>query len=216
MKELIKNSRVCGYLEKIFRSLNEDKFNGELETPIITVQSTPRAYGHITVRKVWKNSRHGEQYEINIGAGTLNRPIEDVVSTMLHEMVHLYNLMHDIQDCSRGGTYHNKKFKEKAEEVGLVIDYDSRIGWSITSPGEDLINYIVGQQWEDILINREEGVRISIGGKSGDSGSGADDIEKKPSSTRKYQCPCCGMSVRATKEVRIICADCAELLRLCS
>ncbi len=52
MKELVKNSRVCGYLEKIYRELNMDKFGGELEEPIITVQSTPRAYGHVTCGKV--------------------------------------------------------------------------------------------------------------------------------------------------------------------
>lgn len=167
MKELIKNSRVCGYLEKIFRELNVDKFGGELEEPIITVQSTPRAYGHVTCSKVWKSKYDEEsgKYELNMGAGTIARPIEETVSTMLHEMVHIYNLMHDIQDCSRNNTYHNKKFKTKAEEVGLVIDHDPRIGWSITSPSDELVLYIAEKGWEDILINRQEGYRIPIGGK---------------------------------------------------
>lgn len=215
MKELIKNSRVSGYLERIFRTLNQDKFEGKLEAPIITIQSTPRAYGHITVGKVWKNVYDGEQYELNIGAGTLNRPIENVVSTMLHEMVHLYHLMHGIQDCSRGCTYHNKRFKAKAEEVGLVIEYDSRIGWSITSPSESLIEYIIEQGWEDILINRDESFRVAVGGNAGDGQDGQTDTTgKKPSSTRKYQCPCCGMSVRATKVVRVSCMDCNTQLEL--
>lgn len=48
MKETIKTSRTAGYLEKIFRALNTDWFGGELEEPIITIQSTPRAYGHVT------------------------------------------------------------------------------------------------------------------------------------------------------------------------
>ncbi|MCM1191055.1 MAG: SprT-like domain-containing protein [Lachnospiraceae bacterium] len=215
MKELLKNSRVCGYLEKIFRQLNEDKFSGELETPIITIQSTPRAYGHITVGKVWGNAHGGMQYELNIGAGTLNRPIENVVSTMLHEMVHLYNLMHDIQDTSRGGTYHNKKFKDKAESVGLIIEYDSHIGWSVTSPSESLIDYVLEKDWTDVLINRNESCRISIGGNSGSLNGADDDTGRKPSSTRKYQCPRCGMSVRATKVVRIMCVDCMELMQVC-
>lgn len=213
MKELLKSSRVCGYLEKMFRQLNEDMFHGELEVPIITIQSTPRAYGHITVGKVWDNAKGTRQYELNIGAGTLNRPIENVVSTMLHEMVHLYHLMHDIQDCSRGNTYHNKKFKAKAEEVGLVIEYDSRIGWSITSPSEALIEYIINQGWSEILINREESYKISIGGKAGNADT--DSPTRKPSSTRKYQCPHCGMSVRATKTVRIMCVDCMEIMQVC-
>lgn len=205
MKELVKNSRVSGYLEKIFRTLNADKFGGELEVPIITVQSTPKAYGHFTCGKVWMNAHGDDQYEINIGAGTLNRPIENVVSTLLHEMVHLYNQMHCIKDCSRGNTYHNKRFKAKAEEVGLIIEYDSKIGWSVTSPSEELLDYIIKQGWEDILINRNDGLRISGGSGDGD---------KKKSSTRKYQCPCCGMSVRATKEVHISCMDCNVQLEI--
>lgn len=209
MKQLEKTSRVCGYLEKLFRTLNKDKFGGELEMPIITVQSTPRAYGHITCSRVWESAKGDNQYELNIGAGTLNRPIENVVATLLHEMVHLYNLMHDIRDCSRGNTYHNKKFKVKAEEVGLIIDHDPRIGWSVTGPSEELIDYIIDQGWEEILINRNEAIRI--GGRSG-NGNGDSNPDKKPSSTRKYQCPCCGISVRATKTVNIICANCAELM----
>ena len=43
MKETIKTSRTAGYLEKIFRALNQDYFGGELEEAIITIQSTPRA-----------------------------------------------------------------------------------------------------------------------------------------------------------------------------
>lgn len=213
MKDLVKNSRVCGYLEKIYRELNNDMFGGELEEPIITVQSTPRAYGHVTCSKVWKSkyNEENEKYELNIGAGTIARPIEDTISTMLHEMVHIYNLMHGIQDCSRGNTYHNKKFKAKAEEVGLVIDQDPRIGWSITSPSDSLILYIAEKGWKDILINRDEGYRLPISGKKGKDTTDPDDqteIPKKKSSTRKYICPCCGNSVRATKTVRIMCMDC--------
>lgn len=217
MKELVKGSRALGYLEKMYRQLNQDKFGGELEEPIITIQSTPRAYGHVTIGKIWKSGEN-RKYELNIGAGTIDRPIENVVSTLLHEMVHIYHLQHDIKDCSRGGTYHNKKFKEKAESVGLVIGHDKRIGYSITSPSDDLILYIAEQGWEDIRIGRDEGYtpRPSGGDNSTDSGSiPRGGTEKKPSSTRKYQCPCCKMSVRATREVRIICADCAELLQVC-
>lgn len=118
MKETIKTSRTAGYLEKIFRALNADWFGGELEEPIITIQSTPRAYGHVTVAKVWKR-KDQQRHELNIGAETLERPIEEVVSTIMHEAVHLYNLAHGVQDCSRGGSYHNKRFKEEAERRGL-------------------------------------------------------------------------------------------------
>lgn len=212
MKETVKSSRTLGYLEKIYRQLNVDFFNGELEDCTITVQSTPRAYGHVTCGKVWK-VKDCNRYELNIGAGTLNRPIESVVSTMLHEMVHIYNLMHDIQDCSRGNTYHNKKFKEKAESVGLIIEYDKRIGWSITSPSDALVLYICEMGWNDILMNRGESYYSGVSGTGTvTGGSPVTPKMKKPSSTRKYVCPACGMSVRATRDVRLMCIDCMEVM----
>ena len=53
MKQTVRTSRTAGYLEKIFRALNADSFNGELEEPVITIQDTPTAYGHVTVGKAW-------------------------------------------------------------------------------------------------------------------------------------------------------------------
>ena len=149
--------------------MNAQYFNNEIEEPIITIQSTPRAYGHVTVAKAWSKGQNGEtRRELNLGAGTLDRPIENIVATMLHEMVHLDNLQKGVKDCSRGGTYHNKCFKEAAEAVDLKISYDSRIGWSITEPTEALIDFIIAQGWEDIHMNRNEGFSaVGIGGKGG-------------------------------------------------
>lgn len=36
----------------------------------------------------------------------------------------------------------------------------------------------------------------------------------KRSSTRKYKCPCCGNSVRATKTVNVICGDCMKQMEV--
>lgn len=209
MKETVKTSRTAGYLEKIFRALNADWFAGELEEPIITIQSTPRAYGHVTVGKVWYRKEE-QRHELNMGAETVNRPIEEVVATMMHEMVHLYNIAHGVQDCSRGGTYHNKRFKEEAERRGLQIDHHDRYGWTITTPAEVLIEYIINKGWEDIKMNRGfRWIPPASGGSKAGGSTGTPATPKKTSSTRKYKCPCCGNSVRATKVVRIMCMDCA-------
>ena len=208
MKETVKISRTAGYLEKIFRVLNEHYFENVLEEPIITIQSTPRAYGHVTVSKAWHKQNGELRHELNIGAGTIDRPIESVVSTLLHEMVHLYNLQIGVQDCSRGGTYHNRRFRDAAMERDLDISYDSRIGWSITAPTEALIDFIINEGWTDIRMGRSEGFTArGIGGGAGAAGT---PTTPKPSSSRKYMCPGCRTSVRATKTVNIICGDCLE------
>lgn len=212
MKETVKTSRTAGYLEKIFRALNAKYFNGELEEPIITIQSTPRAYGHVTVAKAWQRG-DTTRHELNIGAGTLARPIENVVASTLHECIHLWNLQNGIQDCSRGGQYHNKKFKEAAEARDLKISYDPRIGWSITEPTDALCEFILEQGWEDIQMNRIECAYTSRGTGAGNAVGGAGSPGKSANShSIKYVCPCCHNSVRATKAVNIKCADCDEIM----
>lgn len=203
MKETIKTSRTAGYLEKIFRTLNAKYFEGLLEEPIVTIQNTPRAYGHVTVSKSWRKGEE-HRHELNIGAGTLDRPIENVVATVLHECVHLWNMQQGVQDCSRGGSYHNKKFRDAAVARNLDISYDSRIGWSITEPTDALCDFIIEQGWTDIHMNRIEWSCTP----RGTGNTGAMPSTGTNSHSRKYQCPKCGCSVRATKEVYIACLDC--------
>lgn len=208
MKQTIKTSRTAGYLEKLFRTLNTRYFGGTIEEPVITIQSTPRAYGHVTVSRTWRKGNDELRRELNIAAGTLDRPIEEIVATLLHEMVHLMNLQNGVQDCSRGGTYHNKQFKVAAEACDLRIDYDPRIGWSVTSPTEALIDFIISEGWEDIRMSREDGCISRTPGRGSPDRTPTTPTTPKRSSTRKYICPGCKMSVRATREVNLICGDC--------
>ena len=208
MKQLTEYNRVSGYLNKIFSMLNETYFENTLSKPVITIQSTPKAYGHVTVSKVW-TSEGEERHELNIGAGTLSRPIENIVATMLHEMVHLWNMVNGIKDTSRGYSYHNTKFRDEAVKRDLVITHSDRIGWSHTEPSDKLIEWCLENELEEIRITRHDGVRSILppaGGKTGTQTGGA--ITKKPSSTRKYACPECGQGIRATKDVNLICGCC--------
>ena len=207
MKQLTSYNRVAGYLNKIFDLLNEEFFENELSRPTITIQSTPRAYGHFSLREDTWVSKLGGTHEINIGAGTLSRPIEEVVSTLLHEMVHYYNYERGVQDCSRGNTYHNRKFREEAERRALNVEHSDKYGWSHTSPSDLLLDFVLENDLSDILINRNEFSGFQMGGTGTHNGTPITPTAKK-SSSRKYICPCCGTSIRATKKVNIGCLDC--------
>ena len=50
MKQLTSYNRVAGYLNKLFDLLNQRFFEGELSRPTLTIQSTPKAYAHFSVR----------------------------------------------------------------------------------------------------------------------------------------------------------------------
>lgn len=209
-------SEITAFLENAYEVLNNKFFDGELSKVVITVQSSPRAYGHYTPWDAWKEEATGYR-EINIGAETLNRPIGNVIATLVHEMVHHYCDMKGIKDTSRGNVYHNKRFKEQAEIRGLVLDYDPRIGFSITHPGLMLMDLINMEGWENVNLARNGGYSASGGsngpGGSNDPGSSlGGDTGKPRSSTRKYICPTCGCSVRATKVVNIGCLDCNTVM----
>lgn len=214
MKEITKTSRLAGQLEKIFRLLNEDFFSGELETPVITIQSTPRAYGHYSVHPIWTVDGKENRHEINIGAGTLDRDIEYTVATLLHEMCHMYNdTVLKVQDCSRGGTYHNKQFKQTAESVGLIVTKSDAYGYAHTAPSDELIEWILNVNIQEIRINRNEGgIRIPGSNTGNSAGKPLKTGNSENTHSIKYTCPTCGNSVRATKKVNVMCADCMQIM----
>lgn len=198
----MKISNEVKFLEDAFDILNKKYFESVLSKCAITIQSTPIAHGHFTPWEAWSDSEN-DYNEINLGAESLKRPVAEIIATLVHEMVHYYCHANGIKDTSRGGTYHNKRFKEEAEKRGLIIGYSSRIGHSETTPSEELKSFVHEMQWEEkIKLYRHFG------------GISAEVPAKSKSSTRKYKCPCCGMSVRATKEVRVLCMDCNEQMEL--
>ena len=190
-------SEQGAFLERAFKVLNKVYFGNGLPEAVITIQSARKCYGYITVRKVWKGGGGG-YHEINITAEYLDRPVENVICTLLHEMCHLYAMENGIRETSNGGRYHNKEFRRIAEERGLSIGYAKYIGWSVTGSTEGLLKVI-----------KENGLDSPIGYvRTGEGQGESTPPAGKKGSTRKYQCPGCGNSVRATKDVNILCMDC--------
>ena len=213
MKKLTSYNRVAGYLNKLFDLLNQEFFENALSRPTITIQSTPKAYGHFSLRDDTWISKNGATHEINIGAGTLSRPIEEVAATLLHEMVHYHNYVLGIQDCSRGGTYHNRRFRDSAEAHGLTVVHHEKYGWTLTAPSDRLLQFCLDNELSDILINRNDYGGFRVTG-TGTHAPAPPPVTPRTSSTRKYICPCCGMSVRATRAVNVACLDCNEPMAL--
>lgn len=188
------------FLEQSFEKLNKLYFNSSLPKVIITIQSSPKSNGYITVNEVWKDNIH-TYHEINISAEHISRPIENVLATLVHEMVHLYCMVNNIKDVSNGGRYHNRRFKEEAEKRDLIIEKVKYIGYSKTSPSERFIRVLKENGlYENINHYRNTETLTSL------------PTGKKKSSTRKYVCTICGNTVRATKDLNIICGDCMQTM----
>ena len=214
MKQLTSYNRVAGYLNKVFDLLNAEFFENALSRPTITIQSSPKTYGHFSLRDDTWVSVTGSSHEINISAGTLSRPIENVVTTLAHEMVHYYNYVHRIKDTSRQGMYHNKAFRMACEARGMIVERSDKYGWSHTSPGDGILDFVLKYELRDILINRNEYSGFQITGTGAHNGPLTPPIPKG-SNSYKIQCPCCGNSVRATKKnLNIACLDCNATMLL--
>ncbi len=219
-KDVMNYKQLTAFLQRAYNNLNQDLFDNSLPQAVITVMTSPGVNGHFVTGKIWKVGDE-RAYEINIGAESLHRGTTRTIATLIHEMVHFYNLINGIKDTSRQGRYHNSNFKAQAERRMLIIDHDKSIGYSITTPSDDLIKYVKKRRYPNTKIYRDlfaPSDTTSFGG--GDDNNepsakvGKNGKIKKPSSTRKYVCPECGMSVRATKEVHLQCLDCQKELIL--
>lgn len=191
--EPMKMSDVVTKLESLFDILNRVYFDNALPKPVITVQSTPKAYGHCSTKKIWKSESDG-QYEINIGAEFLNRPSANTAATMCHEMVHLYCLVNEIQDTCQKGRYHNKTFKAEAEARDLEIGYDRTVGFSHTNPTE---------AFKKTLEDNGFVLEVPFARVMPEEKAKAE--REKP---HRYVCPVCGQEVKTTADLSLICGIC--------
>ena len=213
MKQIDKMSRLTGELEKAFRLINDEIFDNELPTPIITVIPTPRAYAHYVPFDIW-DTKDSKKREINIASGTLDRPLENIIASLVHEMVYMYNdIVLNIADTSRGGTYHNKHFAKQAEQRGLIVTRTDKYGYAHTAPADSLLEWVLEHtELREVEMCRANPTFTAIGiGTHASNGGELKPIGVTPNNHhRKYTCPCCGNSVRATKQVNVICGDCMQ------
>lgn len=190
-------------LQAAFNAINRDFYNSELEKVIITTKEGRKksAYGWIEVNKNWQQNGK-ERHEINISVDFLGeRTVVETITTLMHEMAHLYNIQHGIKDTTRSGLYHNKEFKKAAEAHGLMVFQMNQTGWSRTEPSGNTIFWIK----ENIPI-KGFGVFKRTAEREGKNTT--------KQSYRKYVCPSCGLIVRATKECNIGCMDCGEQMQI--
>lgn len=146
-------------LNKIFNIFNAKFFDKKLEAPVIIIQSSRkrRTLGTCSVNRIWLNKKTETmkgRYVISISAEYLNRTLDEICATLLHEMIHLYNGLNDIKDTSNNYVYHNKKFKVEAEKRGLVIEHAKTIGWSVTTLQPSTVELVKVELTKDEKLNR--------------------------------------------------------------
>lgn len=208
-------------LHKAFSILNKRFFENQIPLPAITIQSHGNrslSMGWCTTKEVW-GDKTGKQkmYEINLSAEFIDVSFVETMDTLMHEMVHLYNIVKDIKDVSRNGTYHNKRFKDRALKSGFEYPHDKpdkKYGFSFVRLSPATVAIL-----NELPIDQSV---FSIGRKSpdyftridnGEDPENASVVNRNNQKSFRWICPECEMILRSTKpELNIICGDCDEQL----
>lgn len=194
-------------LEQAFDYFSIEKFEGSLtnKNTVITIQSRGKAncYGWCTVECAWYRENEAkdiisELYEINLSAEYINRSFYNTMETLLHEMVHLDNIINGINDCSKN-QFHNEKFKDRAESIGLLVEKVKQYGWSNTTLSNELKESV-----DKFIIDNNINVKIF------DIARKDKPIKKVARNNKKIKMICSGCKniVSCNEEINITCMDC--------
>jgi hypothetical protein len=113
---------------------------------------------------------HGaDRHEVLVGGEGLQRGPVDVLGTLLHEAVHGLAQARGVQDTSRQGRSHNRRYATLAHELGLEVTSVQPIGWAASTVPEPTASAYAGQL-EDLaaalVLWRRQEHRIGAGARS--------------------------------------------------
>lgn len=192
---------TLGIIESVnnaFMSIRKNHPN--LPNAVLVVGASGRrksgaVHGHF-VPDAWESKT--AKHEIMLSGESLARGAESTLGTLLHECAHLLAATRGIKDTSRQGRFHNKRFRALAEEVGITVTSDPRIGWSITElPAETAKKY---KTELSALRKALKAYRRTV------------DVAPKPVRSARVECDCRGITLPLSFLAKgsIICDECGE------
>jgi predicted SprT family Zn-dependent metalloprotease len=193
--------------EQMFAYFNGRLFGGELPACLLNFSRRSKTYGFFAPSR-WERGRD-VRHEISLNPSTLKsrKPIE-VASTLVHEMVHLWQQEHGTP--SRTG-YHNHEWAAKMDAVGLVpsstaLPGGARVGQKVShyvakgGPFEQAFRAMPKELTLPWACDEPEDVRL----------------KKAAKNKVKYTCPGCGANVWGKPELAISCDECEERFEIAS
>ncbi len=186
------NIREC---EEFIKEINRKYFDGDLLFKVVPHNGIKR---HVTLNQDIINYDEGLYYRIEVNEPEFYPSSKAMIIDIVTQMVLAYGVHHKVKLTSRAGAYKNKRFKEAAEKVGLLTTKTEN-GAEPIDVNDDIIRIYNKYDFKTMNIYvLSDG--ISKGNKQG--------IKIKKTNSRKYICPSCGDSFRATKEVFFMCKKC--------
>jgi predicted SprT family Zn-dependent metalloprotease len=103
--------------QRVYDYMNEILFEGRLPGCILNLSRRSHSYGFFAPIR-WHN-KESTTHEISLNPDMLERPLIDIMSTLVHEMCHLWK--HEFgKKKGKTTAYHCKEWAAKMVEVGLI------------------------------------------------------------------------------------------------
>ena len=185
-------------LERAFDHFNKALFDERLTPVMFTLTRKRGAHGYFWAEQFAnKDEALGKTHEIALNPQSMDRSIEAVLSTLVHEMTHLEQQLYGAP--SKGG-HHNGAWAELMLRVGLTPD-NGKGGMT----GRKVTHSIdAGGPFELALADLMP-FDIPYFTKPRDKAEKKRDISKV-----KHTCPCCGFKAWAKAGANLMCGDCNE------
>jgi predicted SprT family Zn-dependent metalloprotease len=181
---------------------NAELFAGALPNVLVTLQRQAKAYGFFSPKRFIGRAAEEATHELAMNPDHFGRSDEHILSTLVHEMCHLWQHTHGTPPRK---SYHDREWAAKMKEAGLFPS-------STTSPG----GKETGQKVSHYII--ADGPFAQAFAKLKASGfelrwqSRVDDCErqKKAASKTKYTCLQCNQNAWAKPGAALICGVCYD------
>jgi predicted SprT family Zn-dependent metalloprotease len=196
-------------LQRAFDFFNTALFAGALPPCLITMQRKNRTYGYFCGDR-WANQAGTVRDEIAMNpTHFVSRSVEEVLATLVHEMVHLWQ--HHEGKPSRSG-YHNTEWADQMAAVGLVPTDTGKPGGKRT--GQRVTHTIqedgpFATACQKLLT---KGFFLSWYDWAAEDAEGRARARKKANTRTKYTCPDCGVNAWARPNLVLICGGCQVAL----
>jgi len=142
-----------------------------------------------------------ELAEVLVGGEGLRRGGRDVLGTLVHEAAHGLATARNVADTSRGGRYHNARYRDLARSLGLSCEQAGSFGWTETDVPDGLAT-----RYQTTLDRLDEALVVYRRAES--------PRRSKRSTNYLPLCCSCGRRIRAAASVAaagpIICGCCRD------
>lgn len=187
-------------LERAFWHFNDRLFDNRLSEVMITLQRKRNVHGYYWPEQFLHRDDEDRMPEIALNPNTMGRTVREVLSTLVHEMVHHWQ--HQYGKPGKNG-HHNKEWAAKMDRVGLEPTSTGAPGGERT--GRKVTHMITEGGMFDTACAEllETGFDLPWHALQPDA-----KPKKKDPSKVKHSCPECNQNVWGKLGIRVICGDC--------